>query len=135
MKTPDEIKKALECCSEISVCSECPYYNKLNFGGECVEIKSIDALNYIRQLENHIGELTEKVTQLEDAQPKWNKIADRPPEEELKKYLVAFQSNGKYVIDTAVYNGEFGFTLSHWIPGDITHWMPLPEPPKEEAHD
>lgn len=130
MKTPDEIKNALECCAEISVCSECPYYNKLKFGGECVEIKSIDALNYIRQLENHIGELTEKVTQLEAAQPKWISVEERLPD--CLEDVIAFNQNGdiRWFSVASVDRGTW------WRDGKIvhhvTHWMPLPEPPKEE---
>ena len=65
MKTPEEIKKALKLCGR-GCYSGCPYNSF-----ECVEEMSHDALAYIQQLENHIGELTEKVAQLEAAQPKW----------------------------------------------------------------
>ena len=65
MKTPEDIKKALECCSDADGfdgdCIKCPYK------GEqwCGDKSKIDALAYIQQLENQIGELTEKVEQLE----------------------------------------------------------------------
>ena len=60
MKTPDEIKKWLECCTH-GTCNSCPY-----FGDECDSDREvIDTLEYIEQLENHIGELTEKVAQLD----------------------------------------------------------------------
>ena len=128
MKTPDEIKKALECCSEISVCSECPYYNKLNFGGECVEIKSIDALNYIRQLENHIGELTEKVAQLEAAQPKWISVEERLPDAG-GKVMVCGVKNGMQI---GAFSGIIrpGKNRRWWWKKntilEVTHWMPIP---------
>lgn len=131
MKTPDEIKEALECCAEISVCSECPYYNKLNFGGECVEIKSIDALNYIRQLENQIGELTEKVAQLEAAQPKWISVDERLPDEPGEvlacvygRICIAWYSNRCFETPSGM---EF-----YACENAVTHWMPVPEPPKDE---
>ena len=38
-----------------------------------------DALGYIQQLENHIGELTEKVAQLEEERPKCISVDDRLP--------------------------------------------------------
>ena len=132
-RTSEEIKKGLACCaSENAICKSCPFVTS---GAACIIRKSEDALAYIQQLENQIGELTEKVAQLEEAQPKWNEIKDRPPDDELKKYLVAFPSSGSYVIDIGFYNGEFGFMLSHWIESDITHWMPLPEPPKYDGHN
>ena len=65
MKTPEDIKKALECCSDADGfdgdCIKCPYK------GEqwCGDKSKIDALAYIQQLENQIGELTKKVAQLD----------------------------------------------------------------------
>lgn len=60
MKTPEEIKKGLECCTH-GTCNICPY-----FGDECDSDREvIDALDYIQQLEHQIGELTEKVAQLD----------------------------------------------------------------------
>ena len=60
MKTPDEIKKWLECCTHVT-CNGCPY----DEDGCATSQQIIDALEYIQQLENHIGELTEKVAQLD----------------------------------------------------------------------
>lgn len=65
MKTPEEIKKALECCSDADGfdgdCINCPYK------GEqwCGDKSKIDALLYIQRLENQIGELAEKVELLD----------------------------------------------------------------------
>ena len=64
MKTPEEIKKALLHCARRGLCRECPYGN-----GSCLDNhEKWDAVEYIQQLENQIGELTEKVAQLEAAQ-------------------------------------------------------------------
>lgn len=55
MKTPDEIKKALEYCWKnrsdigVSVCNECPYLGKRT--GQCKVELGLDALAYIQQLE------------------------------------------------------------------------------------
>lgn len=48
MKTPEEIKKGLECCVYSGSCKTCTY-----FGGEelCIGRLERDALDYIRQLE------------------------------------------------------------------------------------
>ena len=67
MKTPDEIKKGLDCCSndeEGSACDKCPY--NLGFGEyACIGMFAADALAYIRQLEA--------------AQPKWISVEERLP--------------------------------------------------------
>lgn len=52
MKTPDEIKKGLECCYD--------YYES-----RCRSESTLDTLTYIRQLEDHFRDLTKKVEQLE----------------------------------------------------------------------
>ena len=53
MKTPDEIKKALECCFYDSAqCGECPYY-PVSCDRELVR----DAREYIRQLEERAHQL------------------------------------------------------------------------------
>lgn len=64
MKTPDEIKKGLEACGS-DEChghhTDCPYEDDLF----CTMHICGDARAYIQQLENHIGEFTEKVMRLE----------------------------------------------------------------------
>ena len=60
MKTPYEIKKGLECCA-YATCHSCPYVED----GCTSNREKIDALEYIQQLENQIGELTENVAQLD----------------------------------------------------------------------
>lgn len=71
MKTPEEIKKAHRCCFDM-ICleGECAYEDeRINWlKGGCFAERGRDALGYIQQLENQIGELTEKVSQLEAAQ-------------------------------------------------------------------
>ena len=62
-RTPEEIKRGLECCSVDGLsCSNCSYCVSCDADIHALEC---DALAYIQQLENHIGELTEMVQQLE----------------------------------------------------------------------
>lgn len=57
MKTPDEIKKALECCFYDSAqCGECPYY-PVSCDRELVR----DAREYIRQLEAELQDTRKAV--------------------------------------------------------------------------
>lgn len=65
-RTPDEIKKGLNHCSEDG-CKQCPYKDDCDMA-DGFSVLAGDALAYIRQLENHIGELTEKVEQIKAEQ-------------------------------------------------------------------
>ena len=53
MKTPDEIKKGLECCHSTDMCEcvKCPYSVDGEETMNCDFIVSEDALAYIQQLE------------------------------------------------------------------------------------
>ena len=114
MKTPEEIKKGLECCMHEGECKRCPYQGK-----KCTITASGDALAYIQQLEA--------------AQPKWISVEERLPSDH-EMVLVAIKEHDGYKIYTARHSSWRDI----WYIGDMcgvggnppTHWMPLPEPPK-----
>lgn len=62
MKTPDEIKKGLECCM-FGHCSYCPYSAEI--GCDCSEHLGNDVREFHQQLESQNAELLTKVKQLE----------------------------------------------------------------------
>lgn len=122
MKSPEEIKKGLECCTDLEgKCFECPYNN-----GHCDDSLERDALAYIRQLE-------QRIVEADKTYPRWIGVGERLPENG-QKIIAAFRDSGGQVADQARYsNGEFDFASWAYVWADnITHWMPLPEPPKEE---
>ena len=59
MKTPEEIKKAFECCKQTSGCTECPY-NEGRLGYRCLERRNTDALALIHRLEKENADLLEE---------------------------------------------------------------------------
>ena len=134
MKTPEEIKKGLEACGS-DEChghhTDCPYEDDLL----CTMHICGDARAYIQQLENHIGEITEKVAQLEAAQPKWISVEEQLPEQFVS---VLVYMPDEYPIPT-VHEGYLRhdgyWYATHYLrtPDEVTHWANLPEPPKEEA--
>ena len=71
MKSPDEIKKGLECCSSIANCADgCPYHVTVegSFGCEemgCEDGLLPDALAIIQHLEAENAEQAERIQQLE----------------------------------------------------------------------
>lgn len=115
MKTPEEIKKGLEICIADKSCRDCPYNN-----GNCDMQLERDALAYIQQLEDHIGDLTKMV-------PRWISVKEQEPER-LQRALVYSPAGNR--IASGVYT-ECGF-ITQAVMGEITHWMEIPKPPKED---
>ena len=132
MESNEKIKKALQCRSNLWYCilDDCIYYSDKT--SICTQNIARDALGYIQQLEHQIGELTEKVSQLEEEQPKWTSVEEKLPEND-DNYLV-FTSD-KNEVEIATYYGD-GEWLTHDLTNLtrlVTHWMPLPLPPKEDV--
>lgn len=128
MKTPEEIKNGLIHCSEIG-CVGCPYHDEDCSPHNPFQKCADDALMLIRQLENQIADLGKKV-------PRWINVKERLPKDG-QKVIAAFRDGGGVIVDQARYsNGEFDFANWAYVwHENITHWTPLPEPPKEEQHD
>lgn len=120
---PEELVKALreDCktCSENPICE-----NGTNLAGLYCANK--DAADQIERDQKEIEALRAKL-------PKWISVKERLPIDRLKKYLVAFRDVGGSIVDMARYFPSDGWTCDNWdVPQNlITHWMPLPEPPKE----
>ena len=117
-KTPDEIKKGLECCARASeeACKHCLYCNDCDIFEACNLYR--DALAYI--------------TQLEACVPKWINIHDMEPDDNTVAVVLARNTENwgfsKFII-AAFINGEWLCVHPEWY---VTHWMPIPEIPKEE---
>lgn len=68
------------------------------------------------------------------SKPKWIPVTERLPEKE-QCYLVVLKNR---TVDFCFYTKRFGFGMylaKKWESAndEVTHWMPLPEPPKEET--
>jgi hypothetical protein len=122
MKTPEEIKKGLECssnCSDQGIkCRECPYQPL-----DCPYLHA-DALAYIKHLEAQV--------------PRWIPVEERLPEKH-KIVLVFKRRTAHFIWSDATWSietdwcGEDGWSKTpHNGCFAVTHWMHLPEPPKEE---
>ena len=113
MKTPEEIKKGLECDD----CKKCPYSERNSNDGDnhCGEVEA-DALALIQQLEAQV--------------PKWISVEEQEEPTEDGEYICYgyWFGSGRKQIETAEYIGEWKI-VNNFV---LTHWMPLPEPPKEE---
>lgn len=128
MKKPEEIKKGLECCSvdDMHCGPGCPYKDDCLEESRYKGLES-DALAYIQQLEAQV--------------PRWIPVEERLPE-------VNVRLECEYSAEVLVCNGMYTcvayycHTTKQWHDScdeddilTVTHWMPLPEAPKEDAHD
>lgn len=131
MRTPEEIKKGLECCARLkfpnAYCDGCNYLVRpAEHLWECKNQEILtDALTLIEQLEAQV--------------PRWISVEERLPE---VSDVVLVVANGKplenITLDNALLIASFwdeegwiadGF--EGWDALKVTHWMPLPEPLKE----
>ena len=60
------------------------------------------------------------MTQRDDAMGEWIPVSERLPDEEVR----VLATDGTDVFDSEYMSGNW-----EWC-ADVTHWMPLPEPPK-----
>ena len=129
MKTPEEIKKGLEACIEDECHGQhqsCPYKDD----ELCMMHICGDALAYINQLEAR--------------GTKWISVKDRLPEP--STYVLALTAPGALSVGQNVIVADYihpkkeehGVFIMAYTPCadqyilPVTHWMPLPETPKEE---
>lgn len=87
----------------------------------------------MREAADQIERDQKEIEALREKLPKWISVKERLPIDRIKKYLVAFQDAGGSIVDMARYFPSDGWTCDNWdVPQNlITHWMLLPDPPKE----
>lgn len=119
---PEEIVQALRFCVFGGPCQNCQEASN----DHCMDDVHMFAADLIERDQKEIEALRAKL-------PKWISVKERLPIDRLKKYLVAFRDTGGSIVDMARYFPSDGWTCDNWdVPQNlITHWMPLPEPPKE----
>lgn len=136
MKTPEEVKNALACC-ENADCKACPYDSIGITIVECLDALVRDAFCYIKQLEARV--------------PMWISVKDRLPEPNTDVLLIAhgWKERSVYIgrlrtVEptkswlTGITSKGSDWTIwgfSYIVEPIVTHWMPLPEPPKEDMHE
>ncbi len=126
MKTPEEIKHGLEYCASEGACisDKCEYYA----GGSimCLVDLMRDALEYINELEVKV--------------PRWISVIGGMPAPEIRVLVSAIDNDGESIAAITTYTHRlYGLGLTGWIEPwqyflcnyKITHWMPVPEAPKE----
>lgn len=153
MKTAEEIKKGLEHCRNNAPCLECKYADQRDHRYTCEDALLADALTYIQQLEAahrteyceeadydcvELGKARKRIAELEAQVPKWISV-DNPPKSTSDYLVYVWVSYPDGIagmeMRTAVYNiVRKEWTVNHdrtEAIGCPSHWMPLPETPKE----
>ena len=146
MKT-EELIKALRCTfalvGETEECKTCPYYveERLNddlrekLGTDVwtscdTEKVCMDAANQIERDQKEIAELRGNV-------PQWIPVTERLPEDRGTVLVVVYWHErwgvhlGWCARERGAWNVHVGFADRSDVA--VTHWMPLPEPAKEDA--
>lgn len=75
---------------------------------------------------------------LTEDEPRWISVTERLPEKDGYVTLVHGNHGGTYVAEFRMFS-DYGWEYPHWYRLNAkshrckpTHWMPLPEPPKED---
>lgn len=135
MRSPEDIKRGLECCLEEHACARCPY-DDCDEGWHCVVDRDADALAYIQQLETQNAELKSTIERMSKYVP--------PVDIGTPIFSVVwnYDSEGFYVMENVVEdiwyncNGWFFTERCHRGPGfkasDIGHVIYLNREDAEE---
>ena len=128
--TPDKLIKSLRSCSDLPTgnngCAGCMFASL--YEPACTDLLLRHAADRIERDQKELAALREKV-------PQWISVSEKMPTDHLKRYLISFKDAGGGIVDMARYIHGLGWECNNWeVPQElITHWMLLPEPPKEET--
>jgi len=94
-------------------------------------LEAADAIDQLEALckrqEAKLVELTEELA----SKPRWVPVTERLPEK-FENVIVANKRGKHFDIDKGWWNGSFFDRCAKGGYHNVTHWMPLPQAPKEE---
>lgn len=140
------IRRLWECVS--GECFNCSQYTPTTNASVCQKELMTQAADAIEKLSN-AGSIYGKAWTLgydagrDEHKPRWIPVTERLPEEKINQNTADFEPVLCATIWGDVrafsYGAPFGHKDAHFWNGNgimdkyVTHWMPLPEPPKEES--
>lgn len=120
----DLIKTIRQNTCHFDACGMCPKRNAL-----CLDRIALQAADAIEELSAIREEQKAQIIAMAaEDKPRWIPITEKLPEED-GCYLVAVKNDHQ-----RRYSKTAWFSHDSWLARqDVTHWMSLPEPPKEET--
>ena len=114
-------------------CMGCGHEHNCGVSG-CAVMR--EATDRIVNQSTHIAALQQEIEKLRGQLPRWIPVEERLPEvwrndetAELVNYMIYSPDFG---VDIGNYHAKAKKWLCMALPCTVTHWAPLPEPPKEE---
>ena len=137
MKTPEEIKKGLERCGDITHCNTCEnsflcqieedalaYIQQLEDENASMQQVIRDAKQHIKSARQHAENMQELTNQLEANQPRWISVKEMFPKH--KQVVLAYVDPCLEIVQWNEAD-ELWEADNGWFKLDIfTHWMPIP---------
>ena len=146
----NEIVKALRCISTAggeNACEHCPYWKEEKvpeeerpiYGADTmhscdVDRVGLDGADLIERLTDRCARYAEEIAVAQE-KTRWIPVTERLPEvwrndenAELVNYMIYSPDFG---VDIGNYHAKAKKWLCMALPCTVTHWRPLPEPPKE----
>lgn len=125
----DELVKRLKnCATQAAPCLTCD----MTDDGSCIETLMKQAADAIEELSRDLDSMNEANIALYGALPKWIPVTERLPEKD-GAFITAYSKGGVsqnwYM---TFHHGGGKWYQNSEDTGEVTHWMPLPEPPKED---
>ena len=122
---PEELVKALRYCSNDYPCKTCPVELQKD-ESTCIGVLFKHCIDQIERDQKEIADLREK--------QQWIPVTERMPERDIQ-VIGWYKDNpfSQYRLGVVAWNGNgWIFVYAHRYVTDVTHWMPLPQPLKEE---
>ena len=137
-KTEEIVKSLRGCSADEMDCKNCVAEWGRKYG-YCFNSLRLYAADRLEELEKELADERYRHDRLQDwdiartrEQPRWIPVAERLPEDDDDVLIMSSGSisMGYY----SIYN-EYWADYINVYNSDVTHWMPLPEEPKEDANE
>ena len=149
MRDYAKMAEAFRHCAEGGLCADCPMYDncpdidgRKNAADAIEELlaESADLVGQVKRPQEEIRKLDKKIAKLKSSVPKWISVGERLPGDDRAFLVSIHDDSGDGAFDYTDVgwtwigeNGDRLFVVDNQPCSFVTHWMPLPEPPKEDA--